>query len=107
MSGKRIRAIREKRGDSLEALAQLAGIGKTTLWRIETGRVEASTDTLKKLAAVLEVSVAYLSGESDAVGDVYAEDALSPLERRLLNNIREGRTVDALEAFHALLSGKK
>lgn len=106
MSGERIRRIREARGDSLEDLASLAGVGKTTLWRIETGRVDASMDTLKKLAAVLDVSVSYLSGESDAVGDAFAEDSLSPLERRLLNEIREGRMIDALDSFHALLSRK-
>lgn len=107
LTAKRVRTLREARELSMDELCEIAKVSKATLWRIENNEGVARTDTLQKLASALEVSFAYISGESDAVGDLYAEDTLSPLERKLLNEIREGRTVDALDTFHALSSGKK
>jgi transcriptional regulator with XRE-family HTH domain len=107
MIGKRVLNVREQRGLTLEDLAKRSGVSKATLWRIENDKVAPSTDSLQKIARALEVSVAYLSGDSDAVGDIYDESTLSELERGLLNALREGRVTDALDSFRALLPATK
>jgi len=107
ITGQRIKAVREARGLTLEELANQSKVSKATLWRSENGKTLPEMDTLQKLAATLEVSASYLSGESDALGDRYAEADLSDLERGLLVALREGRITDALDSFRALLPGSK
>ncbi len=55
--GLRLRLLREKRGLSVRALADLAGIGFSTVHRIETGKKKPRLETLEKLAKALGVSV--------------------------------------------------
>jgi transcriptional regulator with XRE-family HTH domain len=51
-----LREIRQKRGFSLRELAKRSGVGISTIGNYETGRGNASSEILKKLAAVLRVS---------------------------------------------------
>lgn len=70
------RDLRSKAGLSQASLAELAGISRTTIWRIESGRDHnQKTDTLQALARALGVSlvrlIQVLSGVasgSDAAG---------------------------------------
>ena len=62
----RVRAIREQRGLSMEALARLAGVSTGTVHRVETGKVAPNTATLVLLAEALEVSVGDLFDEHDS-----------------------------------------
>lgn len=55
--GQRIREEREERGWSLELLAGLASIGKSTLGQIEIGQNAPQIDTLMRIAAALGVAV--------------------------------------------------
>jgi transcriptional regulator with XRE-family HTH domain len=57
-----LRRLREARGLSQEALADLAGIDRTYVSSLERQRYSASVDMLDRLAAALEVPVADLLG---------------------------------------------
>lgn len=59
----RIRALRKKRGYTIETLADEVGIHKGHLSRIERGEKTPSLGTLETIAAVLKVGMAELFGE--------------------------------------------
>jgi transcriptional regulator with XRE-family HTH domain len=52
-----LRQWREKRGLSLHALADRAGVHWVTITKIENGRMSPTVALLEKLAAGLEISV--------------------------------------------------
>jgi transcriptional regulator with XRE-family HTH domain len=54
---RRLRALREERGLSLEAVAQAAGMAPSTLSRLETGNRRLAVDHLGPLARALGTSV--------------------------------------------------
>ena len=53
--GERLRQLREQRALRQEDLAELAGVGKNTVNRIEKNRTEPHMTTLRKLAEALGV----------------------------------------------------
>jgi transcriptional regulator with XRE-family HTH domain len=53
--GERLRRLRESRALRQEDLAELAGVGKNTINRIERNRTEPHMTTVRKLADALEV----------------------------------------------------
>ena len=53
--GERLRQLREERALRQEDLAELAGVGKNTVNRIEKNRTEPHMTTVRKLAEALEV----------------------------------------------------
>jgi transcriptional regulator with XRE-family HTH domain len=53
--GERLRRLREERALRQEDLAELAGVGKNTVNRIEKNRTEPHMTTIRKLADALEV----------------------------------------------------
>lgn len=55
--GIRIKAVRESRGLSIRDLAELAGINKSQIVRIESGQSDPHYTTLLRIARALEVSV--------------------------------------------------
>jgi transcriptional regulator with XRE-family HTH domain len=55
--GSRAKALRERRGESREAVARRADISTTTYFRIEKGENEPSLATLIGIAAALEVTL--------------------------------------------------
>lgn len=55
--GIRIKAARESRGLSIRDLAELAGINKSQIVRIESGQSDPHYTTLLRIARALEVSV--------------------------------------------------
>jgi transcriptional regulator with XRE-family HTH domain len=58
--GRRLAAIREKRGLSQTQLADMSGIGRAHLSQIENGAVAARIDTLYAMAKALEMPLADL-----------------------------------------------
>lgn len=58
--GRRIKALRRKRGLTQPALAARVGIHRVSLARVEGGSRTLSLATLEKLAKALRVSVAEL-----------------------------------------------
>jgi transcriptional regulator with XRE-family HTH domain len=64
--GDRLRAVRERKGLSQRELARQAGIRPATLSELESGvRQNMNTDTAKRLARTLGVSIDYLVGTWD------------------------------------------
>lgn len=62
--GKRIKEARLKAGFSQEKTAELLGLSRQAVAKWESGRSAPSTANLLKLAALLQISVAELTGES-------------------------------------------
>ena len=58
--GERLRQLREERALRQEDLAELAGVGKNTINRLERNKTEPHMTTVRKLAAALEVDPAEL-----------------------------------------------
>src|ERR1700679_2741447 len=58
--GRRLRALRAERGETLAQTAERAGISPQYLSEIERGRKEASSEMIAALAGALDVSVADL-----------------------------------------------
>jgi transcriptional regulator with XRE-family HTH domain len=50
----KLKALREERVMTLRELGEKAGVSKDTIWRLEHGRSEAYTSTIRKLAQALE-----------------------------------------------------
>ncbi len=63
--GEKLRQLREKRALRQEDLAELAGIGKNTVNRIEKNRTEPHMTTIRKLADALGTEPYQLVKEAD------------------------------------------
>jgi len=57
---RRVRSLREERGFSLATLAELSGVGRSTISLIERGESSATATVLDKLATALGVALASL-----------------------------------------------
>ncbi len=55
--GETIRKIRRKKGVTQEQLADLAGINRTHMYRIENGQVKTTIGSLQRIANALQVRV--------------------------------------------------
>jgi transcriptional regulator with XRE-family HTH domain len=55
--GARLRECRQRRGLSVRALAERAGVSHVTVVRIETGRLSPTVSMLEKLARALGIPV--------------------------------------------------
>jgi transcriptional regulator with XRE-family HTH domain len=51
----RLRELRRRRVLTLEELAEKAGVGRNTIWRLEHGVMGAQPRTIRKLAKALKV----------------------------------------------------
>jgi transcriptional regulator with XRE-family HTH domain len=61
--GQRIRTIRRQKGITQDHLAELAGLNRVHLYRLENGRQSMTLNTLKVVADALEVRVRDLIGK--------------------------------------------
>jgi transcriptional regulator with XRE-family HTH domain len=50
-----LKELREDKSYSIRELAQLAGVSRTTLWKLETSGGRAHPRTIRKLAEALDV----------------------------------------------------
>ena len=60
--GRNIKAARAKKGVTQDQLAELAGLNRVHLYRIETGRQSMTLRTLKIIADALDVKMRDLIG---------------------------------------------
>jgi transcriptional regulator with XRE-family HTH domain len=60
--GRRIKVVRGKRGLTQDQLAELAGLNRVHLYRIETGQQSMTLRTLKLIADALNVKMRSLIG---------------------------------------------
>lgn len=93
--GARLKALRLKKGKSLQEVADDAGVSKAHIWEIERGGSQnPSMELLKKLADFFEVSVSSLVGEEPPPKDqeeliVLYRDLkdLSPADREMIKQL--------------------
>jgi transcriptional regulator with XRE-family HTH domain len=64
----RLRELRRRRVLTLEELAQKAGVGRNTIWRLEHGVMGAQPRTIRKLARALNVEPEELVKTGDENG---------------------------------------
>lgn len=93
--GKRIRLARQASSLTAEQLAERLGIASESLGHIECGARNTSLQTLIKIADILDVSLDYLAGRSNAPNSHTAEDQafggeeLTLAQRKLLLDLTE------------------
>jgi transcriptional regulator with XRE-family HTH domain len=78
---RRVRTLREERAFSLATLAELSGVGRSTISLIERGESSATATVLDKLATALGVALAALfeRGEGDAEPSPVSRAAEQPV----------------------------
>jgi transcriptional regulator with XRE-family HTH domain len=64
----RLRELRRRRVLTLEELAEKAGVGRNTIWRLEHGVMGAQPRTIRKLAKALDVEAEELVKTGDDNG---------------------------------------
>lgn len=64
--GRRIRALRKQRGDTLQEVAYQLGVSQGTLWRCEVGQSAPRIDTLIAIAQHYGVTSDHILGLDDA-----------------------------------------
>lgn len=100
----RLRELRERKGLSLDALAEMLGSsGAKDIWRYETGKTEPGGEKVRQLALALETSADYLLGLTDdpepyAYDDVDL-DHLTTRERRAISAWRRGERLEAIRVI--------
>ena len=57
----KIKFERQKKGFSQEALALESGLSRNAIWKIESGRVSPTIESLEKIAKALEIDFATLT----------------------------------------------
>lgn len=73
--GKRLKSAREAAGLSQMECAKAAGISQPYLAQIEAGSKNPATEVLQRLAATVQVSMAWLLDHVDKSRDAYVGDA--------------------------------
>lgn len=79
---RRVRILREERGYSLATLAELSGVGRSTISLIERGESSATATVLDKLATALSVPLAALfeqGGDGDSAPSPVSRAAEQPV----------------------------
>jgi AcrR family transcriptional regulator/transcriptional regulator with XRE-family HTH domain len=93
--GDRVRAVRERSGMSLRALADRIGVSPTTMSQLEIGRTQVSAVRLAEIAAALDVGLQELLGADPADRAPGRADGPDP--------VRSSRTQDRSERVDALI----
>ena len=108
--GERLRYVREQRGMSLEALAELAGLSKSFLWEVERDRSGISGERLLSVANVLGASLDYLlrgqrSPEMEDPQSVEIPRELSEFAEE--QGLTYGQTLALLEVDRSLVARRR
>ncbi|WP_080837116.1 helix-turn-helix domain-containing protein [Cohnella massiliensis] len=105
--GQRVRELRARSGMSQEILAHRAGLDRTYISSVERGERNISIVNIEKIAAALQVSVAYMfSNERFSATPAYQQKDLSvPLKERFKYQVDSEKRILAFQV-HGLLSGE-
>lgn len=101
--GQRLQHIRKLRGYTQEALGAMLGVLKQQVYRWEKGINDPTGEQLTKIAKALEVSTDYLLGLVDDFDGRLSGEDLDYMERRMVDLLRAGAVVEALDAFTTLV----
>ncbi|WP_186002384.1 helix-turn-helix domain-containing protein [Mycobacterium sp. KBS0706] len=103
----RIKELREAAGLSLDGLAKLVAVDRSTIWKLETGRQKLTVDYLKAIAAALRVDIADVvesrgSEKAAEVSGLAATSSVVEMPRGLelipvVGAVQAGHWVEALE----------
>ena len=88
----RIKELRQQRGLTLEQVATIVGVGKSTVRKWETGMIaNMKRDKIASLAMALGTTPAYLMGweENEEEKEIPGEMVLTEDEKMLLNLFRQ------------------
>lgn len=61
----RLKAIRDKRGLTVRQLADICGLSRNHISRLEQGRYNFTIDTLSKVCEALGISILLIESEND------------------------------------------
>ena len=84
---KNLRALRERRGLSLDKLAELTGVSKSMLGQIERGEANPTITTLGKISSAMRVSFSDLVGPPPQEFFVLKKENLEP-QKEIKGNFR-------------------
>lgn len=79
--GQRLKALRQARGWSLDALAAVSGVSRATLSRLENAEASATTSMLAKLCAAHGVTLSHLILQVESAGPALIRAADQPIWR--------------------------
>lgn len=99
MFGNRLKTARIKHGLSQADLAQQIDAPPQQVQRWEKSNTAPTGETLKTLARALDITADYLLGLVDNDVDYLNTEALSPAERRVIDALRRGDTLEAVKAI--------
>ena len=109
----RIKALRQEKGLTLEQVADVVGVGKSTVRKWETGMIaNMKRDKIADLAKALGTTPAYLMGweENEEKKDSPTEPQLSEGEKVLLdlfNRVPEDQQQLVLQMIRAALGSRE
>ena len=109
----RIKALRQKKGLTLEQVAEVVGVGKSTVRKWETGMIaNMKRDKIADLAKALGTTPAYLMGwpEEEEKKDSPSEPQLTEGEKMLLdlfNRVPEDKQKLVLQMIRAALGNQE
>ena len=109
----RIRTLRQERDLTLEQVADVVGVGKSTVRKWETGMIaNMKRDKIASLAKALGTTPAYLMGWNEDVSEDNSpsEQLLTEAEQKMLELFRQipvERQESALEVLEAVLKMQK
>ena len=96
--GKKLREIRQKKGYTQHALAEIAGIGNVYLGEIERGIKMPSLNIFIKLIEALDVSADYILRDEVTSGKEYIYDEITQRLKDLTPKQRK-TAADILDAY--------
>lgn len=96
--GKKLREIRQKKGYTQHALAEIAGIGNVYLGEIERGIKMPSLNIFIKLIEALDVSADYILRDEVTSGKEYIYDEITQRLKDLTQKQRK-TAADILDAY--------
>lgn len=105
MRADRLKLRREQLGLTQEETAKLLGVPHQMYYRYEKGVTKPSSDVLAKIAPKLDVTADWLLGLVEEQTTNITESDLSPTERLLIDAVRRGATIEAIET--AMKLGKR
>ena len=80
--GERIKELREKRGLTVNKLANLAGISQSYLRDVELGNKNPTVETLSYFCDALEISLKEFFSENDSVVNPFLMSAINQLSNQ-------------------------
>lgn len=101
MFAERLRALRESRAYTQEELGEFINETRLQIWRWENEKAYPDSKALTNLAKVFSVSTDFLLGLTDDWTPGFTQTDLTPGERTIIDAIRRGDKITAIEVIMA------